>query len=228
MSRSRLCLETLESRDTPAVFYNFAAGALHVWFDNAPVPSAGPGNAQATAISAIGGNVTLNLSGYDVFICDAQNRPVPASQVKEIVIDGSNQPNFIDLRFVSTGTGFSARLNRHITIRGHGGNDVLIGSAFDDRMRGGAGFDQIYAGAGNDWLAGDAGDDWLYGGDGNNVYQGGSGRDWFDRFHVGDRVVDFVAGEFYDPIGLKPGHIGMDRALQAQLVRARWNLGDEV
>lgn len=228
-SGPRLAVEALEQRDTPAVFHSFSGGSLHIWFNNAPVSSAGPYNEQATVLSSYNGKVTLTYAGTEKVINDARLKPIQAGAVKEIVIDGSDQPNFIDLRFVSAQSGFSPSLSGRVTIRGHGGDDVLIGSQFDDRIRGGAGNDQIYAGAGNDWIAGDAGDDWLYGGYGNTVYQGGQGRDWFDRFQAGDRVVDFNRAEdFYDPIGVAPELIAMDKALRDRLIKGRWNLGNEL
>jgi Ca2+-binding RTX toxin-like protein len=225
MARTQLRLEALERRDTPAAFHDFSGSTLKIWFDGERVPSASPGNAQAVQVSSYLGKVTLN----DQLLNDHQGQPVSPAQVKEILVDGSGQPNFIDLHLVAPGQGFTSSLNGHVTVRGHSGNDVLYGSQFDDRIRGGDGFDQIAGGAGDDWMAGDAGDDWIDGGDGNNIYQGGSGRDFFARFHTGDRVVDFTPQvDFYDPIGVSPGDIGPDAALLKKLRDAQWNLGDEV
>lgn len=159
MARTCLSVEALESRDTPAVFHSYAAGQLRIWFDNAYAPNANPYSAQATTISAYDGVVTLTFSGYERKIFDARNHPIRASEVTAIIVDGSNQPNFIDLHCVEPRIGFQSILNGRIWLRGHGGNDVLIGGAFDDRIRGGAGNDQLYGGAGSNWLAGDAGDD---------------------------------------------------------------------
>jgi Ca2+-binding RTX toxin-like protein len=49
------------------------------------------------------------------------------------------------------------------TLRGGGGNDLLIGSAANDELSGGVGDDTLVGGGGSDALFGEAGRDWLYG-----------------------------------------------------------------
>jgi Ca2+-binding RTX toxin-like protein len=60
-----------------------------------------------------------------------------------------------------------------------GGNDTIIGSAFNDMLTGLAGNDSITGNAGNDTLLGDAGNDTLNGGAGVDVMRGGSGNDTY-------------------------------------------------
>lgn len=166
-----LQVESLETRDVPAFVTSFLQGELRVTFDNA---AAG----QSVQMSSYNGYVTLNESRINV----------RAADVRAITIVGSDRDNFIDLKFVSTQTGFKA-LDGHVSITGKGGNDVLMGTQFSDRIDGGNGNDQIWGAAGNDTLLGAAGNDWIYGGPGNDVLDGGLGADWFDRLEAGDRLI---------------------------------------
>ena len=58
-----------------------------------------------------------------------------------------------------------------------GGNDTVLGSAYNDRIEGGDGNDTIRGYAGNDSLDGGNGTDYLYGGVGNDSANGGAGDD---------------------------------------------------
>src|SRR4051794_29007233 len=151
MTRPELYTELLETRETPAVLYVYAAGHLHIWFDNAPVIGAAPFNEQAVTVSAYQGVVTMN----DLPLRNARNHPVLAQKITRIIVDGSDQDNWVDLHFVDPriGTGYTPALSGHITIRGHGGNDYLAGSGYADRIRGGSGNDEVQGRDGNDWLA---------------------------------------------------------------------------
>ena len=60
---------------------------------------------------------------------------------------------------------------------GTSGNDKLKGEKGDDTLKGGAGNDKLDGGKGNDILFGGSGDDYLKGGDGNDVLKGGTGND---------------------------------------------------
>ncbi|MBM79804.1 MAG: hypothetical protein CMJ78_04335, partial [Planctomycetaceae bacterium] len=73
-----------------------------------------------------------------------------------------------------------------ININAMGGNDTVLGTAFDDTIDGGDGDDSlrglqgndvINGGIGNDKLSGNAGNDVMDGGDGNDKIFGGSGKD---------------------------------------------------
>lgn len=66
---------------------------------------------------------------------------------------------------------------------GSGYNDVLVGSAGDNRLEGGAGDDYLYSLGGNNILVGGLGADWLYGGGvGQDTadYAGAYGAIWID------------------------------------------------
>lgn len=164
--------QTLEAREVPAFVSTYVAGNLRIAFnDNAAT-------AQSVVISAANGYVTLN----------ERVTRIVASNVRSIAVVGSDLNNFIDLRFVSTGTGFR-RLDGKVTLSGNGGDDVLIGSQFADKISGGAGFDQLYAGNGNDTLNGGDGTDWIYPGYGDDVIVRSPGGDWTDVLEPGDRLV---------------------------------------
>ena len=167
-----LRLETLEARDVPAFFTSLVNGQLRLVFDN------NAATAQSVQISSVNGYVTLNERRINV----------RADAVRAISVVGSDLDNFIDLKFVSTGTGFHG-LNGRVNLVGKGGNDVILGTQFGDRIDGGAGNDQISGCAGNDTLLGGYGDDWIYAGPGNDVLDGGPGNDWFDRLEPGDRLL---------------------------------------
>jgi Ca2+-binding RTX toxin-like protein len=64
-----------------------------------------------------------------------------------------------------------------VTMRGGGGNDVLIGGAGADKLIGGEGNDRLIGRGGTDVLSGGDGADVLLGGDGADVLLGGSGSD---------------------------------------------------
>jgi len=74
------------------------------------------------------------------------------------------------------------------TLRGDGGNELLLGYSGNDLMYGGGGDDLMYGGGGSDFLAGNRGDDFMIGGNGkdilggvfgNNIMEGGNGKDTF-------------------------------------------------
>ena len=67
-----------------------------------------------------------------------------------------------------------------LTIKGFGGDDILNGSKYGDKLYGGDGNDIIYGGDGNDYIAGEYGNDRLVGGNGNDIIYGGSGNDNID------------------------------------------------
>ena len=57
------------------------------------------------------------------------------------------------------------------------GNDIVDGSAGNDRLIGYIGADTLHGGDGDDWVAGSKGHDTLFGGDGDDTIIGGSGSD---------------------------------------------------
>lgn len=169
---ARLSVEALESRECPAFVRSFAAGHLRIVFDNELATG------QAVTISSINGRVTFN------------ERPTKllASAVRKITVVGSDLDNWIDLHFVSTGTGFRG-LNGKVVVRTGGGNDVLMGTQFGDRLDGGDGFDQLWGNNGNDTLLSGPGDDSIYPGYGADTVYLGPGSDWHDVLEPIDVTV---------------------------------------
>lgn len=164
--------QALEARVVPAFVTRMNAGHLKIVFNNDSTTD------QSVVVSAVNGKVTLN----------EHPTRFKASAVRSITVVGSDLGNFIDLKFVSTQTGFR-RLDGKVKLYGNGGDDVLFGSQFGDKLSGGDGFDQIFAGNGNDTLDGGAGTDWLYPGYGDDTILVSPGNDWMDRLEPGDRVV---------------------------------------
>jgi Ca2+-binding RTX toxin-like protein len=92
-----------------------------------------------------------------------------------------------------------------VTLRGEGGNDLLLGGSRNDMLLGGDGNDTIYGNGGNDTifgqegndtLVGDAGDDALYGEAGNDVLYGSDGNDILDGGADYDTLSDKRAQMF--------------------------------
>lgn len=67
-----------------------------------------------------------------------------------------------------------------VVLRGGGGSDELIGTAFNDTMFGGSGNDMMSGLAGADVLNGEGNDDSLIGGQGNDQLNGGDANDDFE------------------------------------------------
>jgi len=133
-----------------------------------------------------GGNGVNNLNGgagSDLMIetvtgnakIDRQNRFETTvrskfTEVQTLLIFGSDGNNVIDA------SGFS-REGVVIRIFGGGGNDLLLGSRFNDSLDGGDGNDTLNGGGGNDTLLGGNGNDGLSGYTGNDQLFGGAGTD---------------------------------------------------
>lgn len=74
---------------------------------------------------------------------------------------------------------------------GREGDDIIWGGAGNDRLIGGDGDDELYGGAGDDNLWGGLGNDILYGGDGDDELHGDEGNDLL----VGGNGADRLYGE---------------------------------
>lgn len=169
---AHLSVEHLEARECPAFARAFTGGHLRIVFDNELATG------ETVTVSSYNGHVTLN------------ERPtkILASAVRRITVVGSDLDNRIDLHFVSTGTGFRG-LNGKVSVRSGGGDDVLMGTQFADKLDGGEGFDQLYGGKGDDTLNSGAGDDWIYPGYGADTIYIGPGNDWHDVLEASDVVI---------------------------------------
>lgn len=64
-----------------------------------------------------------------------------------------------------------------VSMQAYAGNDILIGSNFDDELYGSSGNDVLHGSGGDDLLNGGAGSDTLNGGEGSNILEGGDGND---------------------------------------------------
>lgn len=80
--------------------------------------------------------------------------------------------------------------NKGVKLSALAGNDVALGSNYDDELSGGGGHDQLFGGNGNDSLFGGVGDDYLVGERGNDSLLGGAGNDTL----VGDGGNDTLNG----------------------------------
>lgn len=78
------------------------------------------------------------------------------------------------------------------------GNDIAVGTRFDNQLHGGRGNDTLYGLWGVDVLYGDAGNDFLVGGDDTDTLYGGRGMDQLKGESGADRFVIDVIGDAFD------------------------------
>ncbi|SMO65913.1 calcium-binding protein [Paracoccus laeviglucosivorans] len=90
-----------------------------------------------------------------------------------------------------------------LTVYAGDGNDVIIGTAFDDFIDGGSGNDTIRAGDGHDFIQSSTGDDLIYGGDGSDNIRWGQGN--FDEV-VGNDTIYGGAGQDLMNVWIKGGY----------------------
>jgi Tol biopolymer transport system component len=88
-------------------------------------------------------------------------------------------------------------------IEGGGGEDVIYGTPYYDRIDGNAGNDRLFGGNGDDVISGGSGNDGVGGGPGNDVISGGPGNDVLSG-STGNDVIDGGPGR--DKIGCGPGN----------------------
>lgn len=156
-----------------------------------------------------GADIFIGGDGNDTFYADAQDisamggGPLPADADTGIDVvvfkdefgQGINTSTFVlhGIEEVILDYGndqFSAALaDKGLTILAGEGNNMISGSAFDDRLVGGDNRDDLNGNAGNDVIESGWGDDYLKGGDGNDVLRGDNGMDtlWGD---AGDDILD--------------------------------------
>jgi Ca2+-binding RTX toxin-like protein len=188
---TRLGLEPLEARDTPAVTAVIWGGDLRV---------TGTGVADNVSVQAVG-------SSWE------PSAPPTHVRVNVHHADGTTAYHWFDwsavgiVQFYGLGGNdrFVNETNKKSTAEGGPGNDFLRGGGSTDVLVGGIGNDQLYGGEGDDYLYGQAGDDYLSdrisvgdlgyrqggsnyldGGDGTDTLIGGSGADWLDGGLEGD------------------------------------------
>ncbi|HEY9344443.1 MAG TPA: calcium-binding protein [Inquilinus sp.] len=166
------------------------------FFDTTDKVTGAPKGFQSTLAFNIGGDIDLDLTGYDGIqgfttltaqsaiggvhltigpdFYNGLNGGISAESLSglPVVLDASAStysPYY--MRALSDG--------RNVLI-GAAGDDALIGGGGIDKLHGGAGADGLAGGFGNDVLHGDAGADRLYGGDGDDVLYGDAGADRLD------------------------------------------------
>ena len=84
-----------------------------------------------------------------------------------------------------------------VTVFAGGGDDVIIGSAFADRINGGLGNDLLSGGAGADILNGGAGADRMVGGSGNDTFIFAKGEISNGPDSTLDQITDFQGAGGY-------------------------------
>ncbi len=127
-----------------------------------------------TLVADADGRFTLNSSG-ELEVLDGSLLDYETARSHTITVRATDsRGTFREKSFVITVSNDldppTERNGAPVLVLGGGGNDVLTGTIWDDR---------IHAGAGSDRLDGRAGDDTLRGGAGNDVLTGGAGKDIF-------------------------------------------------
>lgn len=150
------------------------SGALQLQIDN----SANPAGDAAT----IGATSVQNFSPGTVSFTVATNFAL----LDVLTGDGAD-----DINLTAAPTG--------VQIDTGDGDDLIIGSEFDDLLLGGPGNDSIDGAGGDDFIDGDVGDDLLAGGDGNDLILGFDGDDEIDGGLgndelLGESGVDLILG----------------------------------
>ncbi|MBI3332417.1 hypothetical protein HYZ99_05710 [Candidatus Peregrinibacteria bacterium] len=155
------------------------------------------GSSVSSSLSSSASSVSSSSSAGTVPQCDGQNATVYV-QGGFIVggpdhgdpytgtLDGGNGNDVI------VGTSGNDRL------RGRNGNDLLCGGAGDDKLYGGNGNDELRGGTGDDILHAGNGTDLLFGGDGSDDLRGGNGLDVLCGWNNPDLLVAGSSGDQLD------------------------------
>ena len=158
---------------------SFAAGFLTIDCTSDNIT----GEGCTLAISCDAASNTLKLNSADPL-----SGTINCSDISSIEVNGSTNPDNIDLSLVSK-TQFPNLSQTNIS--GDRADDIIKGSQLKDSIDGGDGNDKIYGNAGNDILGGESGDDEIHGGTGNDKIDGGSGNDNL----FGDAGNDTIDGQ---------------------------------
>lgn len=151
--------------------------------------------------------------------------------VERAILFGGASDNRID-----TSAFFTAG-KTSVTLRGHSGDDTLIGSDINDALLGDAGNDTLEGRAGNDNLSGAAGRDLLIGGEGNDRLRGqgasfdtligGHGDDTLDGGAGTDLVMEAGDVDFTLTSSSMTGH-GNDTVVNVECAMLTGGAGDNV
>lgn len=202
-------LEQLEQRTLPAISVLLVGGnELNISSDDG----------DAIRVRSLGGNVSVETasSASGLLLPDTSIGIVPAANIQSIIINGGDQENTIDLSGVTAADFPNVSL---IEVRGHHGDDTIIGSpdlannlfgddgadtittgSGNDVVDGGDGADSLTTGAGDDSVLGGDGSDAIATGDGNDTVNAGNGQDTVSLGNGDDSVFagngeDLVLGE---------------------------------
>lgn len=161
-------IDGLETREVYAVSVTFSGSVL-------TASIAGTDSRQTFRPIVMANTRTLKYYDGSSFneIRDRSGALVTAGSVNKIVVNGNDMANTIDLRNVTSSSGFNNVLNNtanpRVIINASGGDDVLTGSGFADRIDGGSGNDHIDGRDGDDYLIAGTGRDTIYAGAGDDV-----------------------------------------------------------
>lgn len=185
MTRSRLSLESLESRDVPA---NVLTGWL--LYDGTLLIQ-GTDNADTIIVRQTASG-QVSVDGGRINVGGVMQDSVDVAQVTAIEVQGLGGDDVIRLdsenlggvaltpptiAWGGAGNDTITAGRNGMTLEGEDGNDLLIGGPGNDRLFGGPGNDRLYGNAGNDDLVGGPGNDLLEGGAGNDRMWGQAGND---------------------------------------------------
>ena len=158
---------------------SFAAGFLAIDCTSDNIS----GEGCTVSISCDSNTNTLKINS-----AEPQSGEVSCSEITRIDINGSTNPDNIDLSSV-TKSSFPNLTSTAIS--GDRASDVIKGSQLRDDIDGGDDVDTIYGNAGNDTIDADSGNDEVHCGLGNDIINGGSGNDTL----FGDAGVDTIEGQ---------------------------------
>ncbi len=188
-TRSKIGLETLESRLTPTS--GVYGGVLTIYgsanhdsisvFNNGAyyrVVENGVASDHHASLVTSGNLYIYGYGGDDAIFNHSALRPtISCGAGNDFVWNNSNQ-----IMFATGGEGNDTLWggSHYDNLNGGNGNDALYGFGGNDSLGGGAGNDYLYGGADTDSLWGDAGNDFLYGEFGVDYLLGGDDNDWLD------------------------------------------------
>jgi len=209
-------LETLETREVPALYVTFEnlIPAYHDGRVGGNLNITGTNGSDRIVVRQINGRITIDgvkeipwidYTGTYGYFGEYKTPHLFASMVHFISIHGGDGEDRILLNSQDVPGQQPLRPLFGTYIEGGSGNDYIVGTEVKDKIYGGPGADIIYGRGGNDLLYGNEGDDKLYGGEGDDILYGGIGNDLLYG-NVGDDKL--YGGEGDD---ILYGGIGNDR-----------------
>lgn len=174
-------------------------------------------------VSSSGGEKSFTISMRDMDNAADKGATITLSNIKDInwsdflreeqkVFYGteSNDAKTLNLFALNGSAGGRAGPNGAL-VYAYGGNDLVIGSAYADKIFGGTGNDTLVGNRGDDQLWGEDGDDTLEGGEGNDTLYGGSGKNTL-RGEGGDDVYVIDSA---DDVTIENANEGIDTVISS-------------